>query len=145
MAEHYSYKDINNLEPVELFFLIAADKMLEHFGGYDIAAAIMIVSGQPLIPTRAKFKGAVKGTSLASLTARRHINYELKYKILPTFTGNKLSQLRFILHRNLGVFVGRTIPIVGWAIITWDIVQITRKTIETYNSIVLSEVCISNF
>ncbi|MEG6474969.1 hypothetical protein QCN08_22705, partial [Enterobacter roggenkampii] len=36
---------------------------------------------------------------------------------------------------NLGAFVGRGLPVVGWAIVASDISQIVYKTVRDYNTI----------
>lgn len=38
--------------------------------------------------------------------------------------------------RNLSTFVGRSVPVVGWIIIAYDVAQIIYKTVTHYNLIV---------
>jgi hypothetical protein len=104
----------------------------------DVAAAFAILAGQPLLPTRSKFGGATKGTSIASIASRQVLNYDLKFR-LPTLTGASLSTLRISLTRNLGAFVGRSVPVVGWVIVAHDVVQIMWNTVATFNCLVLPE------
>jgi hypothetical protein len=139
----YSYQGVDNLDKFQLFFWVAADQAMEQLGVKDVGAALAIVAGLPLVPTRGKFGGAIRGTSVASVAARRVLDIDLKKKILPTITAGinnqgKLS-IKFILHKNIGAFVGRAVPVVGWLIIAWDVGNIVVKTVTTYNSIVKSE------
>lgn len=138
MANSYHYNHLANLTSQELFLWVAVDKTLEQVGGQDVAAVIAILAGQPIIPTRAKFGGATKGTSVASITARRLLNYNVKVR-LPTLTKESIKSLKFRFTTNLGAFVGRAVPGVGWIILAYDVVQITQKTLLTYNSLVKPE------
>lgn len=138
MANSYHYKHLANLTPQELFLWVAIDQTLEQVGGHDIAAVFAILAGQPIIPTRAKFGGATKGTSIASVTARRLLNYDVRVR-LPTLTKESIKSLKFRFTTNLGAFVGRSVPGVGWIIVAYDVVQITQKTVVTYNSLVKAE------
>jgi hypothetical protein len=125
----YAYNQQGDLSCSELFFWIAVDKTLDQLGVGDVGA---------VIPTSGKFKGATKGTSVASLAGRHVLNHELKYR-LPTITGSSLRTLRIAMTRNLGAFVGRTVPVVGWIILANDVVRITWNTVTTYNTIVRPE------
>lgn len=138
MANSYHYNHLANLTSQELFLWVIVDKTLEQVGGQDVAAVIAILAGQPIIPTRAKFGGATKGTSVASITARRLLNYNVKVR-LPTLTKESIKSLKFRFTTNLGAFVGRAVPGVGWIILAYDVVQITQKTLLTYNSLVKPE------
>ena len=100
----------------------------------------MILSGQRFVPTRGKFAGAVKGTSYASIWSRRLLPYELKYKILPTFTSLKsVLLLRVKMTREIGAFVGRGIPVVGWAITAGEAATVMCRTAAKYNQLVKPE------
>ncbi|CAB3797434.1 hypothetical protein LMG28688_04524 [Paraburkholderia caffeinitolerans] len=83
--------------------------------------------------------GATKGTSVASVMSRSLFRYELKHKVLPTFTLNSIKRFRWILTHRLSVFVGRTIPGVGWIMLANDVCQITFHTIIKYNRNVAPE------
>ncbi len=136
--QRYHYKDLTNLSAAELFIWVAADQTMAQLGVHDIAAVLAVLAGQPLIPTRAKPGGATKGTSLASLSSRRFLQYNMRIR-LPTFTNLSLRTLRPVMTTNLGAFVGRTVPVVGWVILANDVVQITIKTVATYNRLVKPE------
>ncbi|MCA8298550.1 hypothetical protein LGN19_32660 [Burkholderia sp. AU30198] len=100
----------------------------------------MVLSGQRFIPTRGKFGGAVKGTSIASIVSRRMLPYELKQRILPTVTSfTSLILLRIKFTRNIGAFVGRAIPGVGWIVLASDVTMISYRSVTTYNSMVKPE------
>lgn len=139
MGTLYSYGVHRNLKPAELFFFIAADETCGQLGIDDIEAVIIILSGINFLPTRAKPFGATKGTSVASVAARSLITYELKAKILPTLTLGSIKQLRWLMTHKLSVFVGRTIPGIGWVLLASDVYQIMRNTVLKYNRSVKSE------
>ncbi|MDD5366637.1 MAG: hypothetical protein PHR30_14965 [Gallionellaceae bacterium] len=137
MATYY-YNQQANLSCSELFFWIAVDKTMEQLGVKDVGAVFAILAGQPIIPTRAKVAGATKGTSVASIVSRRILNYDLKVR-LPMLTGASIKTLRIALTKNLGAFVGRSVPVVGWLIVANDVVRITWNTVTTYNAMVSPE------
>lgn len=128
-----------NLSSIELFFLIAADETCKQAGIDDIEAVILILSGLPLLPTRAKPLGATHGTSVASVMARSVFRYEFKRKVLPTVTLQSIGNLRVILTHRLAVFVGRTVPGVGWVLLAKDAFHIVRNTVSRYNLIAKPE------
>jgi len=117
---------------------VAVDETLEQLEAQDIVAAFAVLAGQPIIPTRSKFKGATKGTSVASITSRRLLNYDMKRR-LPMITGASHLSLKITLTKNLGAFVGRSVPIVGWVIWGYDVIRIIQNTIFKYNLLVKAE------
>lgn len=128
----YTYNELIELTREELFLWIAVDQTLKQFGGVDAVAAIAVLSGQPFLPTRGKFAGATKGTSVASVVSRHFIKYQLPFA-LPTLTGASLSTLKITFTRSLGAFVGRLVPGVGWAVLAYDVAQIIRHSVLEYN------------
>lgn len=108
-------------------------------GVEDIAALIAILTGQPVLPTRGKFGGATKGTSIASRVSRALFDYDLERNILPTLSNKSILTLRFRMVNNLGVFIGRWTPLVGWAVTAYDVVKISVLTILHYNQLVKPE------
>jgi hypothetical protein len=139
MNNTYNHGTHGNLPPVELFLFIAVDETCSQLGIDDVEAVLLILSGLPFLPTRAKPMGATKGTSVASVMSRSLFRYELKKKVLPTFTWGSVKRFRLILTHRLGVFVGRTIPGVGWALLAIDAWQITNHTVTKYNRLVMPE------
>ncbi|MGS0895363.1 STM2901 family protein [Burkholderia stagnalis] len=135
----YSYLNQQNLDRTELFFYIAADETCRQAGIDDVEAVILILSGLPILPTRAKPLGATKGTSVASVMSRSVFRYELKRKVLPTVTVQGITGLRVILTHRLAVFVGRAIPGIGWVLLAKDAFHIVRNTISRYNRIAKPE------
>ena len=135
----YSYQNAPDLTPSELFFLIAADEICKQIGIDDVEAVVLILSGLPILPTRAKPSGTTRGTSVASVMSRSLFRYEFKRKVLPTVTLNSIKRLRIILTHRLAVFVGRTLPGVGWVMLRTDVFHIVRSTIYRYNRIVKPE------
>ncbi|WP_333897785.1 STM2901 family protein [Mixta calida] len=135
----YFYGGLNNLSSGELFFWIFLDKVDEYFSGIkDITAVTCILLGQPVLKTRRKPGRTTKGTSLASKFSRRWLDIELPFR-LPTFTNTSARLLKPMMVNNLGAFVGRTVPVVGWAIIAYDVSTIAYKTMTTYNYLARKE------
>lgn len=140
MQNTYTFGIHHNLSPVELFFFVAVDETLDELGISDVVGVTMVLSGQRFIPTRGKFAGAVKGTSLASRLSRRFLPYEIKHRILPTFTSFKsVALFRVKMTKDVGAFVGRAIPGVGWVITAADAATIVYRTIVKYNQIAKQE------
>lgn len=44
-----------------------------------------------------------------------------------------------MMTNNLGAFVGRIIPVIGWALLASDVAQIVYKTVNVYNTIAREE------
>jgi hypothetical protein len=131
----YFYKGIDNISAGELFFWLFLDKTNEQFGGVsDLLALSCIVLGLPIIKTRAKPWGATPGTSIASKYLRRYLNVNLPIR-LPTLTEASLDTLKPSMTKNLGAFVGRGLPVIGWVILASDVSQIVYKTVRDYNII----------
>jgi len=83
MPNLYHYNTLTNLSREVLFLWVAIDQTLEQLGGVDIAAAAAVLSGQPFLPTRGKFGGATKGTSVASVVSRHLLKQKMPIA-LPT-------------------------------------------------------------
>lgn len=115
------------------------DQTCEHLGIDDVEYVILILCGLPVLPTRSKPLGATKGTSVASVMSRSLFRYELKKKVLPTFTLGSTKRLRWILTHKLSTFIGRTLPRVGWVLLVNDVSQIGYRTVIRYNGIVSPE------
>ncbi|WP_373558179.1 STM2901 family protein [Burkholderia sp. HI2761] len=95
----------------------------------------MILLGENSLTTRVKPAGAIKGTSRASQYSRR-IFQKARFPFgvkLPTIVGGPVRNVKIRLVRNIGTFVGRTIPVLGWVILAGDISIITCKTVSHYN------------
>ena len=134
----YSFGGHDDLSSQELFFWVVVDTVLDHFGVQDVIAAVAIVTGQPMIATRGKLGGATRGTSIASSALARNLNVRLPFR-LPTLTGASLRTLRISFTSNLGRFVGRTVPVVGWLILAVDVSQIIYRSVTRYNTLVQGE------
>lgn len=135
----YFYKGISNISAGELFFWIFLDKIDEQFKGLsDIIAMACIILGLPLLKTKGKPYGTTPGTSIASKYSRELLNIKLPYR-LPSLTEASLNYLKPMMTNNLGAFVGRTIPVIGWALVASDVSQIVYKTVNTYNTIARKE------
>ncbi|MDA8445636.1 STM2901 family protein [Paracidovorax valerianellae] len=139
MVNRYSFGIHEQLEPQELFFLVFVDTAAKHFGVEDIAALGAVVAGYPLLPTRTKFNGATRGTSIASVVARKALPFKLKYQILPTVTLKSMASLKILFVRNIGAFVGRTIPVIGVFMLAYDAYRISTESVRAYNALVKEE------
>jgi hypothetical protein len=139
MANTYSYGVHRGLEPVELFFFIAIAETCDQVGINDVEGVILVLSGWPILPTRQKFAGATKGTSVASVMSRSIFRYEFRRKVLPTLTLQSMRSFRFILTRRLAVFIGRATPGLGWILLARDVFKISHNTVLKYNRIVKPE------
>ncbi|QND94006.1 hypothetical protein SY91_01390 [Burkholderia cenocepacia] len=139
MNNTYAFGAHRDLTPMELFFLVFIDETCKELGVDDVAAVVAIVAGQNWMPTRAKPFGTTPGTSVASILSRKYLNYDLKKKILPTLTNASVKRLKFILVRNIGVFVGRAVPVVGWVIAAKDVTMISIRSVSRYNALVKPE------
>ncbi|CAG2263524.1 MULTISPECIES: STM2901 family protein [Burkholderia] len=139
MNNTYAFGTHRDLTPMELFFLIFIDETCKELGVDDVAAVVAIVAGQNWMPTRAKPFGTTPGTSVASILSRKYLDYDLKKKILPTLTNASVKRLKFILVRNIGVFVGRAVPVVGWVIAAKDVTMISIRSVSRYNALVKPE------
>lgn len=139
MNNTYSFGTHRDLTPMELFFLVFIDETCKELGVDDVAAVVAIVAGQNWMPTRAKPFGTTPGTSVASILSRKYLDYDLKKKILPTLTNASVKRLKFILVRNIGVFVGRAVPVVGWVIAAKDVTMISIRSVSRYNALVKPE------
>jgi hypothetical protein len=135
----YNYKGHKGLTPQGLFFCVMVEETCKALGVEDIAAVIAILAGQPVLPTRGKFGGATKGTSIASKVSRALFDYDFERNILPTLTNQSILTLRFRMVNNLGVFIGRWTPMVGWIISAYDVIKISVLTILHYNQLVKPE------
>ncbi|MBN3770666.1 STM2901 family protein [Burkholderia sp. Se-20378] len=137
MANTYKYGIHDGLSRESLLFLIFIEETGKALGVSDAVGIGMVLLRQRFVPTRGKFTNAVKGTSIASVVSRRILPYELKHRLLPTvtsFTSLIMSRIKFT--RNIGAFVGRAIPGVGWVMLATDVSVITYRTVGTYNSMV---------
>ncbi|MEP8984047.1 STM2901 family protein [Enterobacter cloacae] len=131
----YFYKGICNISAGVLFFWILLDKIEEQFGGIEDALTMScIVLGLPLLKTRNKPYGTTAGTSIASKYLRQYLNVELPVR-LPTLTEASIATLKPKYVTNLGAFVGRGLPVIGWTLVASDLAQICYKTLKMYNTI----------
>lgn len=133
----YYFSGLSNLPAGELFFWVFLDETGKHIGVTDFASLALIILGQPSKVTRAKPFGATPGTSTLSYHLRQWLNIEVKH--WPTLTNGSIRRLKFAYVTNLGAFVGRWIPILGWVILAEDIATIACKATNRYNTIAREE------
>ena len=139
MTNTYRYGVHHDLTPTQLFFFVAADQVAEQMGTDDVEAVILILAGWPLLPTRQKFGGATKGTSVASVAARALFTHKFKHEILPTLTLGSIKSLRVIMTRRLSVFIGRAVPGIGWVLVARDVALASHNTVVKFNQLVKPE------
>lgn len=134
----YFYGGLHNLSASELYFWVFVDVTAEHFTGSseitrDLLAAFAIYSGRNTVPVSGKFVGARPGTSRASLYFRKMLRGKKLPFPLPTVVGP--PGIEVIMTKKLGTFVGRSVPVVGWAVAATDVTYIAWKTTARYNTI----------
>jgi len=139
----YFYGGLSNLNAGELFFWIMVDVTAEHFTGAtaatgNVMAAAAIYAGRNNVAVSGKLANATPGTSWASVQSRRLLQkYRLPFP-LPTIVGSPFK-MKIIMTKKLGTFVGRTVPVIGWAIVASDVAIIGWKSVNRYNSIARAE------
>ncbi|OWS77641.1 STM2901 family protein [Pantoea sp. VS1] len=139
----YFYGGLSNLNAGELFFWIMVDVTAEHFTGAAVAtgnvvAAAAIYAGRNNVAVSGKLANATPGTSYASIQSRRLLQkYRLPFP-LPTIVGNPFN-MKIIMTQKLGTFVGRTVPVIGWAVVASDVGVIGWKSMNRYNTIARAE------
>ncbi|BFG76065.1 hypothetical protein PTKU46_40980 [Paraburkholderia terrae] len=133
----YKYGD-RDVTPQELYLCLMIEESIKQLDLDDVAAVAMIILGRPLVPTRGKFMFATKNTSVASVICRLLFDVKLSIR-MPTITGATLGTLRISWTNNLGAFIGRKVPYMGWTIAVYDVIAINLKTMMRYNSLVRPE------
>ncbi|KMQ80055.1 putative membrane protein [Candidatus Burkholderia pumila] len=123
----YSYGEFSPLPPHTFMLCCLTEAALQKMRlknlETDAYAILTILVGWPFRGTRGKFAGATKETSLASIVCRALFDIDFKQKILPTLTLTSVNTLRFRMVNNLGVFIGPTIPLVGWAVLVSRVIN----------------------
>lgn len=137
----YFYHGVQNLTPQELLFWVLLDETEKQLGVQDSGAVAAIILGNNSIDVPGKPLTSTPGTSVASLYFRRHMSYKFRKRILPTLTLKSFSMrgLKIFWVNNLGTFIGRAVPVVGWLILANDVAQISFRTVHSYNLIVRQE------
>ena len=133
----YKYGD-RELAIQELFFCLMAEETMKQLGAQDVYAVILFLLGRPNLSTRAKVRYAIEGTSVASVICRAIFDVDMPFR-MPTLTGKTLATRRIRWTTNLGGFIGRQVPYVGWIIGVYDVILINVKTVVRYNSMVKPE------
>jgi hypothetical protein len=127
-----------DLTTQELFFCLMVEETMQQVGVQDTYAVIFYLLGYPNVGTRAKLKYAIEGTSVASIICRSVFDVDMPFR-MPTLTGKTLATLRIRWTTNLGAFIGRKVPYLGFVIGVYDVIMINVKTISRYNSVVKPE------
>ncbi|QKJ87835.1 hypothetical protein PMPD1_2898 [Paramixta manurensis] len=138
----YFYGGLTNLSSGELFFWIMIDVTAEHFtGAKDVFAAAAVYSGQNTIKVSGKFGNSTPGTSYASQYSRKLLRGRMMPIQLPTWIQSPVNpfKVKRVMTYKLATFVGRTIPVIGWAVLTADVAYISYESMVRYNRIVNKE------
>lgn len=137
----YYFDGMANLSPQELLFWILVDETEKQLGVKDIVAVAALILGDNSLEVPGKPLTATPGTSVLSVFFRKHLSYKFRSRILPTLTKKSFSMrgLKIFWVNNLGAFVGRTIPVLGWVILASDVTQISFRTVHRYNLIARQE------
>ncbi|MFT4270837.1 MAG: hypothetical protein QM578_07495 [Pantoea sp.] len=137
----YFYKGLDNLTAQELLFWVFVEETEQQLGVQDIIGVASIILGSNIIAVPGKPKTATPGTSPASLFFRKHLSFNFKTRVLPTLTKKSFSLrgIRFFWVKNLGAFVGRAVPVLGWVILSRDVSLISFRTMNHYNAIARPE------
>lgn len=131
----YFYNGLPNLTNYELFFWILLEETEKQLGVSDVFGVAGIILGDNSIEIPGKPITATRGTSPASLFFRKHLSYQFKRNVLPTLTKKSFTMrgLKIKWTNNLGAFVGRSVPVLGWVFLVTDITMITHRTLHRYN------------
>lgn len=136
----YFYAGKSNLNTAELLFMIFCENTASQFGigAADFVAIVALISGRNNLGTRPKPVGATLGTSYASKAARK-VFKKTKFPFgisMPTWLGGYTPwTAKRVMVRNIGTFVGRSIPLIGIIILAADVSAIIYRTVRDYNII----------
>lgn len=131
----YFYGGLSNLTPQQLWWAITIAVVSNHLA-ISAADAALVISGQPVLKTRVKPGKTTAGTSVASKYISNWLNYKLPQGMrLPTLTGKNINTLRLSSTNNLGRFVGRNVPWLGWVMTFTTVYNIQRDIKDTFNRI----------
>ncbi|WP_410221845.1 RHS repeat-associated core domain-containing protein [Pedobacter sp.] len=127
----YEYNGKKYTNKAELYRDILLDQAAEQFGIKDILALGAAIDGMGLIDKPFQTPGASKGTSLLSKELSKAFPQKMPVR-LPTIS-NRFT-LKFT--NVLGRFMGRSIPIVGWGILAYDVSKTFYNTQKIYNRLI---------
>ncbi|MFE8049870.1 hypothetical protein RBA63_20505 [Brenneria goodwinii] len=141
LNDTYFFDGLSNLTPQELLFWILIDETEKRLGVQDILGVAALFLGDNSVEIPGKPRTATPGTSRASIFFRKHLSYKFRSRILPTLTRKSFTMrgLKIFWVNNLGAFLGRAVPVVGWVILANDVTQISYRTVHRYNLIVRPE------
>ena len=69
------------------------------------------------------------------------MSYKFRKRVLPTLTKKSFSLkgIKIFWVNNLGAFVGRAVPVLGWVILAHDVSVISYRTVTRYNTVAREE------
>lgn len=134
----YSYNGKLRLSPPQLYAEIFIDQGLKQFGVTSVIGLSAVIVGAPILPTKGKPTGATWGTSISSKylsgwqrTVKTPLPMITGY---PKFVGG--NGVRVMTTKVVGRFWGRTIPILGWGLLTYDLGMTVYNTQTEYDRII---------
>lgn len=99
----------------------------DQFGLGELAEAVAVAAGQPISGTkRFVSKGSSKGTSVAGMAADKVFGRARLPVRMPTIVGGPGTgrALQISGTKSAARFAGRAVPIVGWALLAYDVASI---------------------
>lgn len=131
----YTYHRHRDLTPAEFFLFIAIDETKKQLGINDLLAASGVLLGQNDV--------LIAGTSSATrrrTQAWRRLRPALRCLMdlrirLPMITRIGVRGMRIAFTRNLGAFVGRTIPVASTVMLSADAIMIMLHSMRRYNDV----------
>ncbi len=132
--EGYSYGKKKNLSKTELYSEIFIEQFSNQFGIKDILSLTVALDGQGLLDKPFTMKGSSKGTSVLSKYGSKALPQKMPRR-LPTLSKN----LTIKYTKVLGRFLGRSVPILGWATLAYDLGVIIYKTETIYNKTIIND------
>ena len=133
----YSYNGKEGLTYYQLYTEILIDQAATQFGIKDIGALAAAVSGMNFVSTRGKFAGNISGTSIASKVSRKipgNFPFNMKMPSVTGFPGIGRG-MKIMMVKGIGKFVGRAIPVIGWATLSYDVGMTLYNTQIEFNRI----------
>jgi RHS repeat-associated protein len=112
----------------------AGNCALQQFGISDLVAVGAVAAGQP-IPGTKRFvtPGSSRGTSLAGMAADKILGKSRLPTRLPTIVGGPGTgrALAIAGTKSAARFAGRAVPVLGWALLAYDVVSIAVCTVRS--------------
>jgi hypothetical protein len=96
---------------------------MDQLGITTILGAAGAITGMNIVGSSGKFSGATKGTSIASKYLSQKFPQQLPFRV-PAPTFQQLARGKMMYTKTLGRALGRWVPVLGWALLTYDAVSV---------------------